>query len=149
MSEKLTEAVFAAETKMLEDFQLLRSRAQIVETLTEACQRSHRCWPSRMGWALSMCLTAYLILMHSLWRSERATWQAQAFAEMTVQSQLQLHTRSILLEQQFLLKSEEFQRMTEMERRSRQDSYDAWLQQVKTDWYQTIGQYLPTSPKPR
>jgi len=48
----LTETVQDAKQRMNQDYENLARHAKAVDALMQACQRSHRCWPSRVSWAL-------------------------------------------------------------------------------------------------
>jgi hypothetical protein len=54
-----------AEAEMTQTWRDMKAQVAQVNALKEACARSHRCFPSRIGWGVAALLAIYVIFMHS------------------------------------------------------------------------------------
>lgn len=57
-----TELVQDVKARLVEELTALEATTRRVDTLMDALNRSHRCWPSRWGWTLAGLLAVYIIL---------------------------------------------------------------------------------------
>lgn len=67
MREKLADAKHQLDATWMEIDQMIAK----VDALQESLNRSHRCWPSRLGWGVAACLAVYVIFMQSFDANER------------------------------------------------------------------------------
>ena len=114
LTARIEDAKTTMQQELIESFVELKREAKVIDQLKTACQRSHRCWPSRlMTGALVVLLAVNWYLMsdrihedqarYATLEDEMRRWEAEMNTEVLAQVEalrVQVDTVSLLQEEQ-------------------------------------------------